>query len=74
MAAAPAATSLLRVLENIGLTPVRWAIDLRYRRPRWKRRGRSPEGGREVVQRELTAKASANSPQGHAKVTASSPT
>src|ERR1700732_3838124 len=69
MAATPAAMPLLRLLENICLTPVCRAINLRYRRPRWKCRGRSAEGGREVVQRELTAKASANGPQGHAKAT-----
>jgi hypothetical protein len=61
--------TLLRLLENIYLTPVRWAIDLRYCGPRWKCRGKSPESGREVVQRELTAKAAANGPQGYAKAT-----
>jgi hypothetical protein len=61
--------TLLRLLENISLTPVREAIDLRYRWPRWRCRGKSAESGREVVQRELMAKASANGPQGHAKDT-----
>ena len=56
-AAAPAAMTLLRLLENICLTPVVEILDLRYRRPRWKFGGRSPEGGCKVVQRGLTAKA-----------------
>jgi hypothetical protein len=49
MAATVAAMTLLRLLENISFTPVREVIDLRYRRLRWKCRGKSPEGGREVV-------------------------
>src|ERR1700730_140354 len=69
MAATVAATTLLRLLENIVQTPVRWAIDLRYCRPCSKCPGKSPEGGREVVQRQLKAKASANGPQGYAKAT-----
>jgi hypothetical protein len=69
MAATVAAITLLRLLENIAQTPVRLAIDLRYRRPRSKCCGKSPEGGREVVQRKLTAKVSAIGPQGDAKAT-----
>jgi hypothetical protein len=30
------------LLENISLGPVREAIDLRYRWPRWRCRGESP--------------------------------
>jgi len=69
MAATPVAMTLPRLLENICLAPVRRAIDLRYGRPRWKCRGKSLEAGGEVVQRELTAKASATGSQGYAKVT-----
>jgi hypothetical protein len=61
--------TLLRVLENICLTPVVEILDLRYRWPRRKCRGKSPEDGCKVVRRRLMAKASANGPQGHAKVT-----
>src|SRR3984957_14576636 len=52
-AAAPAAMTGLRVLENICLTPIVEILDLRYRRPRWKFGGRNPEGNRKVVQHEL---------------------
>src|SRR5580692_5819357 len=68
-AAAAAAMTLLWLLENMCLTPVVEILVLRYCRPRRKCCGKSLEGGREVVQRGLTAKAYANCPQGNAKVT-----
>jgi hypothetical protein len=67
-AAAAAAITLPCLLENICLTPVVEILALRYRRPRRKCRGKSLEGSREVMQRALTAKASAKGPQGSAKV------
>jgi hypothetical protein len=69
--AAPAAamTVLVRLLENICFTPVVVAVDIRYRRPRWKCGGESRDAGRRVVQRGLTANVPANRPQGNAKVT-----
>jgi hypothetical protein len=70
-AAAPAAMTLLRLLENMCLTPDIEILDLRYRRPRRKVGGKILEGDREVVQHELMGKASASGPQGHAKVTGS---
>src|SRR6204780_2661978 len=56
-AAAAAAMTLLWLLENMCLTPVVEILVLRYCRPRRKCCGKSLEGGREVVQRGLTAKA-----------------
>jgi hypothetical protein len=58
-AAAATAMTLLRLLENMCLIPVVEILDLRYRRPSRKCPGKSLEGGREVVQRGLNAKASA---------------
>jgi hypothetical protein len=59
--------TLLRVLENMCLTPVVEVLDLRYRRPRRKCGEGSLDGGREVVQHGLRAKAAANGRQGYAK-------
>jgi hypothetical protein len=58
-AAAAAAMTLPRLLENMCLSPIVEILDLRYRRPRRKCRGKILEGGCKVVQHGLRAKASA---------------
>jgi hypothetical protein len=58
-AAAAAAMTLPRLLENICLTPVVEILDLRFRRPSRKCSGKSLEGGRKVVPHGLRAKPSA---------------
>jgi hypothetical protein len=70
-AAAPPAMTLPRLLENICLTPIVEILDLRFRRPSRKCRGKSLEGDREVVQHGLRANPSAKDPQDYAKATCS---
>jgi hypothetical protein len=43
MAAIPLAMTLDRLLENISFTPIAWAVNQSYARPRWSFGGRKQE-------------------------------